>query len=212
MSRQHPSRPAANIPFLFLADTLCLDLVNTEIVVHRQPLDLLPDFPSLLCWLRRAGVLTSVETGKAQRRWPPSSETSAALQAAKELRSILRRAAASIAAGGELPARALAILNPLLARSPARAELVRTAEGQIIKRFRLDPKEPTDLLCPIAENAADLFSAGDHRLIKKCSNADCILFFYDRTKNHRRRWCSAEGCGNRAKVAAHRERQRQTRP
>jgi len=33
------------------------------------------------------------------------------------------------------------------------------------------------------------------------------MWFYDRTKSHRRRWCSMALCGNRAKARAHRERQ-----
>jgi predicted RNA-binding Zn ribbon-like protein len=34
-----------------------------------------------------------------------------------------------------------------------------------------------------------------------------VLFFYDTTKNHARRWCSMAFCGNRHKVAAHYRRQ-----
>jgi predicted RNA-binding Zn ribbon-like protein len=35
-----------------------------------------------------------------------------------------------------------------------------------------------------------------------------VLFFYDTTKNHARRWCSMAFCGNRHKVAAHYRRLR----
>jgi predicted RNA-binding Zn ribbon-like protein len=211
MPDHDPIAPVAKIPFFFLADALCLDLVNTEIVAHGQPVDLLPDFDSLLRWLEGAGILTQLEKDKAQRRWRQSSEVSAALKTTRELRSALRRSAESIAAGGPVPPSTLSILNRLLSRSPARAQLVRTAEGKIIKSFQLYAEEPTDFLAPIAENAADLLSGGDYQLIKKCASADCVLFFYDQTKNHRRRWCSAEGCGNRAKVAAHRARLREAR-
>nr|WP_254214234.1 CGNR zinc finger domain-containing protein [Burkholderia multivorans] len=33
-----------------------------------------------------------------------------------------------------------------------------------------------------------------------------MLWFLDRTKSHRRRWCSKALCGNRQKVAAFRRR------
>jgi predicted RNA-binding Zn ribbon-like protein len=59
------------------------------------------------------------------------------------------------------------------------------------------------LIVPIAEAAADLLCHGDLSLVKKCGNPRCILFFYDTTKNHARRWCSMAGCGNRMKAAAH---------
>ena len=55
----------------------------------------------------------------------------------------------------------------------------------------------------IAVAAADLLCHGDLSLVKKCDNPRCILYFYDTTKNHARRWCSMAGCGNRMKAAAH---------
>ena len=46
----------------------------------------------------------------------------------------------------------------------------------------------------------------DPALLKACAGADCTLWFMDRTKAHRRMFCSATACGNRAKVAAFRRR------
>jgi predicted RNA-binding Zn ribbon-like protein len=207
-SRDCPTIP--KIPFFFLADALCLDFVNTEVVAHDQAIDLLPDFARFLDWLNRAGVVSEHEIREAARRWSgPAGE--ATLETAKGLRLTIRRAAEAIAAGKPVPDATLTALNPLLARSPARAELVRTKRQGVAKRFRLHLQKPVDLLAPIAESAADLLSSPDYSLIKKCANPFCILVFYDRTKNHRRRWCSADACGNRAKVAAYRERQRKAR-
>ncbi|WP_121101274.1 CGNR zinc finger domain-containing protein [Litorimonas taeanensis] len=39
--------------------------------------------------------------------------------------------------------------------------------------------------------------------IKQCANPSCILTFKDTSKSGRRKWCSMEVCGNRAKVATH---------
>ena len=60
----------------------------------------------------------------------------------------------------------------------------------------------------MAELAAELVVSGDFELIRKCESDECVLWFYDRTKSHRRRWCSMAACGNRHKVAAYRERVR----
>jgi predicted RNA-binding Zn ribbon-like protein len=65
------------------------------------------------------------------------------------------------------------------------------------------------LLVPIAESAAGLLTADDLTLVRKCQNPQCILYFYDTTRNHARRWCSIAVCGNRAKVATHYRRRRQ---
>jgi predicted RNA-binding Zn ribbon-like protein len=61
------------------------------------------------------------------------------------------------------------------------------------------------VLAPLAESAAELI-AGDFTLVKHCENPDCSMWFADRTKSHRRRWCSMAICGNRHKVASFRQR------
>ena len=37
--------------------------------------------------------------------------------------------------------------------------------------------------------------------VKVCPGADCGRLFIDETKNGRRKWCSMESCGNRAKAS-----------
>ncbi|GAA5165422.1 MULTISPECIES: CGNR zinc finger domain-containing protein [Amycolatopsis] len=44
--------------------------------------------------------------------------------------------------------------------------------------------------------------------IKPCAHPDCVLHFYDVSKNGTRRWCSMAGCGNRFKASRHYARQR----
>lgn len=42
--------------------------------------------------------------------------------------------------------------------------------------------------------------------VRKCANPDCVLWFWDVSKNGQRRWCSMQGCGNRMKAARFYER------
>ena len=196
-------------PFYLVGGALCLDLLNTV----KQGQELLPDFGSYLRWLTQAGVDAKDGTSAATlARWQVESPaTTAALAGVRELREILREAVQVFAAGKRVPEKVLEALNPLLARSPARSELVRgTAEEatRLHKRFRVHWQEPADLLAPVAESAADLLSSADPALVRQCEGAGCTMMFVDRTKNHRRRWCSMAVCGNRAKVAAHRARQK----
>lgn len=44
--------------------------------------------------------------------------------------------------------------------------------------------------------------------LKPCGRDRCRWAFYDTSKNHSRRWCSMEVCGNREKGVAFRRRQR----
>jgi predicted RNA-binding Zn ribbon-like protein len=66
----------------------------------------------------------------------------------------------------------------------------------------------TAILAPVAEAFADLFAQGGRSLVRECEGEGCSLWFYDRTKAHRRRWCSMDLYGARAKAAAYRARNR----
>jgi predicted RNA-binding Zn ribbon-like protein len=89
-----------------------------------------------------------------------------------------------------------------LARRATKLQLCRIQGGvEAVETLQLD--DELSVLFPIARSAADWLVAADWALLKKCANPSCILWFYDTSKNHSRRWCSMEGCGNRHKVTAH---------
>ena len=67
-------------------------------------------------------------------------------------------------------------------------------------------RAPADLLPRIAAACAALICDDDFQYVRNCEGPTCTLYFKDVSKNHRRRWCSMEVCGNRAKAAAHRKR------
>jgi len=93
-----------------------------------------------------------------------------------------------------------------MAQAASHPELVVDGAGKVRLERRRGQRTPLQLLAPVAEAAADLLANGDFDLIRKCEDASCTLWFYDRTKSHRRRWCSMAVCGNRHKVAAFRRR------
>jgi len=64
------------------------------------------------------------------------------------------------------------------------------------------------LVALVAGQIAALITTEQPSLVRECAGSACTLWFLDRTKAHRRMFCSASVCGNRAKVAAFRERQR----
>ena len=63
-----------------------------------------------------------------------------------------------------------------------------------------------ELAAAVESAAAELLASGNFSLIRRCESESCVLWFYDRTKSHQRRWCSMASCGNRHKVAAFRKR------
>jgi len=62
-----------------------------------------------------------------------------------------------------------------------------------------NPVEPA-----VAHSALDLLRSPMHGRIRECAGAGCGWLFVDTSKAARRRWCSMESCGNRAKVQRHR--------
>jgi predicted RNA-binding Zn ribbon-like protein len=193
----------------FLGERLCLDFVNTELVSGGERVDLLGGFSELLGWCTRAGVITAAQAGTLRQRWDGRSEGHRAHRRALELRAALRAMAERLAGGrDDVPAAALEAINAVLARAQTGRRVVRTRDGYAM---RAEPAFETadQLLAPIAESAAALLTADDRARVRACQNPECVLVFYDTTKNKGRRWCSMAACGNRAKVAAHYRRARE---
>jgi len=197
--------------FFLIGNQLCLDFVNTQIVRDGQPVDLLGGIDDFVSWLAEVKVLDAAKEQMVRKQWGSANEAEKTYKSALELRAILRRMVEQLAQGRPAPQSAIAVINQLLAQPAGYAEL-RRVKGGYEKHFHLTLNKQVDLLIPIAESASDLLCYGDLSLIKKCENSACILFFYDTTKNHSRRWCSMEACGNRMKVAAHYRRIRGQKP
>jgi len=192
--------------FSFLADHLSLDFVGTEFRRSGEYQDRLKTFDNLRDWLKRAGLLVSPEaSGLAKRCSAKASER--VLSVARELRKSIRTAAEAVIDGKPVPPGAIRTINVLLTKRDGHFQIERRS-SQLERRFISQVTDPLALLAPLAESAADLLCNADPALIRKCADETCNLLFYDSTKNHRRRWCSMSACGNRAKVAAHRARQK----
>ena len=68
------------------------------------------------------------------------------------------------------------------------------------------PHDAAQALSEFARDAIALLT-GDHvHRVRECAAHDCRLLFVDTSRPGRRRWCSMDRCGNRAKVRALRER------
>ncbi|MBM4134500.1 MAG: hypothetical protein FJ245_12125 [Nitrospira sp.] len=193
--------------FLFVGNATCLDFVNTELILKGRPVDLLENFGDLVSWLVEAQALDAAEAQKAVRRWGDRPEGNRVFQEGRAFRAVLRAMVERIVNGKPVQPPALDAINKLLQNRVGYSQLIRGRDG-FERRFHSGSAEAVHLLVPLAEFASDLLCHYDHALIKRCQNPACILYFYDTTKNHARRWCSMSLCGNRMKVAAHYSRHR----
>lgn len=184
---------------LFIGDDVALDFVNTAYGPSSDRHECLQSDQDVLAWLQRAGLLAVPESSL------PAGKRGALLAAALNLRSTAGHLVERRKAGGGADPSAL---NAVLALGSSVDELV-WKKGQLPKLIRNRTISTLDgVLVPVAEAIARLLTEADFDLVRKCESADCTLWFHDRTKSHHRRWCSMAQCGNRAKVAAFRARQK----
>lgn len=197
-------------PPLRVGDHFALDFANTIAAPKGVPIEWITSGRDLLDWLTGSGAIDAAEAQWIAAKWP-AAELNKVAQEAIELREWFRDILFRAKAAGTT-ALALADLNRLNAVLERDATFRRIepadANGQLRVAAGRAWRDPGQLLVPIASAMADLLCECQIDLVRKCENPPCSLWFYDRTKGHRRRWCSQAMCGNRAKVAAFRVRKR----
>lgn len=174
----------------FIAEHSALDFINTQAWAEHEPHDFWQSDEDVKNWLQRSGLATLPEKLTAK----PGE----LLVEARKLRSLVRQLVEAKKNGQPV---ALESLNGYLAQAQSHLQIVADDEGALHTErvFRLDT--PLRALAPLAEQVAELIVQGQFEYIRQCEHPECTLWFYDRTKAHRRRWCSMALCGNRAKVA-----------
>ena len=121
------------------------------------------------------------------------------LVAARRLRAAMRRVAEALVAGRHPAATDVAVVNAAAAEPPLVPEL--TDHG-----IRLLPGSVAQALATLARDLQDLAAGPLSARVRVCAADDCGLLFVDASRPGRRRWCSMQRCGNRAKTKAHRAR------
>ncbi|MEO5821747.1 MAG: ABATE domain-containing protein [Vicinamibacteraceae bacterium] len=200
-------QPTTAGEFSFVGNLLCVDFVNTEVMRQDERVDRLPGIDDVLRWAGEADLVDAAGLRGLPAGWRTSREAARVLQDATALRAVLRGAVEALADGRPLPGDVVPALNHALVAGASTLRLERRGDAHATVRVALDPS-PAALLAPIAESAAWLLEHGDRALMRRCENGACIRFFYDTTKNRRRRWCAMDGCGSRAKAAAYYRRRK----
>lgn len=178
-----------------LADHPVLDMLNTRANVDGVPFEFWQGDADVERWL--------VRLGWAEEGAVPVFEEGALLGAARGLREVIRVLLEQRKAGHQGDP---AALNAFLRKAVSHPQLAWPAPGELRLERQRKVQTAEQFLAPIAEAAATLLVEGDFGLVRTCEHPECVLWFYDRTKGHKRRWCSMALCGNRHKVAEFRKR------
>lgn len=192
---------------LFLGGHPALDFLNTTLSPHGAQIELIGDGRTFVDWLVSAELLDASTASKLKRGTSSKALDIVAAEARKVrhwANDWLSRWRNGTDGGYETELR---YLNSLLERARRYREVVMAVGNfELVERYCIDA--PNELIALVAEQIALLITNEEPALVKRCSGPGCTLWFLDRTKAHHRLFCSAEVCGNRAKVAAFRERQR----
>ena len=197
---------------LFIADDCALDFLNSIATPSAETIEWINDGHDLLVWLEQAHLIPT-EIAKTFRKETSPEALNEIAEQARALRKWFRKFIIANA-GRQLDSAALAELtklNRLLARDAYyyQIEADLTDKHLPLKMQQHQRwKTPEDLLLPIARAMSELICRIDFKRVKPCEGSACTMWFLDASKNHTRRWCVMEICGNRAKAAAHRAKKK----
>ncbi len=179
---------------------LCLDFANTvnghTRVRHHE---YIYDYRDLVLWGGHAGVLNSLEVDnlltEARR---DVLEAQAVYQHGLELRETIFRIFSALAGGNNGDEGDLQRLNAAWRDGMRHAQLVRSPGG-----FDLGWDDEPCLERPlraVTASAMRLLTSPQVHQVRQCAGEGCDWLFVDASRNHLRKWCSMEECGNRAKM------------
>ncbi len=199
---------ARNSRFSFLAGRPSLDFANTvDWHASDHPQDRLRGFTDLVAWGAEAGVLSAANADDLQARGARDPDRAARTYArALALREAVYRAFSRVAAGQMVAPTDLAALTEARQAALQRERLV-ALEGGYGWAWADDDVNLDRAWWPIAQDAANLLTSAALSRVRECADGrGCGWLFLDTSPSGRRRWCSMEDCGNRAKALRHRQR------
>ena len=192
-----------------LGGRLSLAFANTaDWHASDHPVEFLTSYSDLVAWSQHVGILTDHQAQRLLKKAAHRPEdATAVLERAIVLREAIYRIFSAISHGRPPQAADLATFNAELSRALAQSRIVSTTEG-----FAWDwagTEGVLDrMLWPVLHDVAGLLTSAELDRVGQCADDRCGWLFLDTSRNRSRRWCSMEGCGNRAKVRRHYERKR----
>ena len=173
------------------------------------PGETLFEYEHLLSWAKRVGLLHGGQVQMLkQKATNQPDEAAVVFTKSLELREVIYRIFVA-QTKGKTPADAdLALLNSILARLTSGAQVVHRF-GEFEWQWNFDENALEALLLMIALSAVDLMTSENYKRVGQCADEQgCGWLFVDTSKNHSRRWCDINDCGNRAKQRRHQQRAR----
>ena len=188
---------------------LALDFANS-ISRHDSPektVEHLNTYRDLIAFARQGNALAPEELAVLLRKAESQPRQAAQiLRAAIALREAAFRAFLALAQGKPASPPDIGYLNQAATDALKHRHIVRANGGY---EWRWDDGPLLEkVLWPIGVSAATLLTSSELTKVRECEAGDCYWLFLDNSRNHSRRWCTMNACGNREKARRHYRRQR----
>jgi predicted RNA-binding Zn ribbon-like protein len=187
---------------------ISLEFANT---VHwhasQHPEETLHTYADLVSWARRIGLTGDTQARRLKRQAQTQPESARrTLGRAVRLREAIYTIFTAIIDARPVPAEELDELNRNL-KTIGETAMIRPSATGFIWAWETDRDDLGSFLGQIALSAASLLLSEKHRWVGQCADdRGCGWLFLDTSKNHSRRWCDMNDCGNRAKQKRLKER------
>ena len=196
--------------FLFVGEHLALDFANTLLAANGEPVETLNTLDDVLDWLVFAHLITDLEKQSLAADLKSSAQASGLLEQLRTLRDSWKINLERLCEEKTISHDFLNRINDLLKPALTRHSLLQEVSA---RKFHFHsehvPLEPAKkILAVVAGEMAKFLNSANLKYLRRCAGNDCVVFFYDTTKNHRRQWCSMAICGNRHKVAKFRAKEK----
>ncbi len=176
--------------FLFIGEHYITDFVNTELKPTGTLIDLFQTNNDVKRWFKEVGLVKEIEEIDLNDIF---------FNEIKEYRDFIKKSFFEYLDNKSDLTPLLEKTNKILKQNEVFLQ-ISNLNGEYQQTFLPYKKNINVLLTTIAIELTKLLSSEQFKYLKRCNNHDCVLLFIDNSKNHSRRWCSMEICGNRSKV------------
>jgi len=172
-----------------------------------QPGETLFKYEDVLAWAGRVGLFREDQVGRLTRQAARQPDEAARVfVAVLALREAMYRIVIAQTKGKSAPKQDLAILNSVLSQLTGGAQVVYQTD-RFEWQWNFDENALEAPLWLLALSAVDLMTSEYYERVGQCADEDgCGWLFVDTSKNHSRRWCDINDCGNRAKQRRYQKR------
>ena len=183
-----------------IGGALCLDFINTVNGHNRSTSnEYILNYYDLILWARHSKMYDQNVTDSLIQEsihYPKKSEQ--IFHQAIELRETLFSIFSSLYYQKPVPKYAMKFLTDIHHKGLKSSYL--TQKRDCFKWEQKSDNNSEVVLWSITLSATRLLTSESLKWVRECSGSDCDWYFIDTSRNHQRRWCSMEDCGNRHKM------------